>query len=131
ESGQAIGAELAEMQRWTQRLLEKAGTDNPIDIQLGSIGYLQALEAIRAGEDPRVPAESARHYLATATDNPIDAREAHLLLAQLACAEHRWNLGQDRFDPQRAESDADTVLAAVRQYPDSAWLKAEAARLLS
>jgi len=129
DRGQAIGAELALLGDWLGRLARRAG-DNDIRIQQAGLHQLHALEAVRAGSDPRPHFAAARALAMPLLAGSIDAREAAVLSADLAAEEHGWRERRGLADPSLAAEDERAVLAAMDRYPELALLRARAGAAL-
>ena len=129
DRGLAIGGELAMLDEWLARLSARAG-ENDIRIQLAGADHLRALEAVRAGVDPRPHFAAARRHTLPLLARSIDAREASLLLAEVAASEHDWRRRHGLSDTALMAEDEAAILAAVERFPDHALLRARTAAAL-
>ncbi|HET9483627.1 MAG TPA: hypothetical protein VFO79_06700, partial [Xanthomonadales bacterium] len=122
--GRSAAAELEELARWTALLQARAGGENRIDIQLAANQHLAALQALHESRDAREALAAARRGLERALANPLDAREAALLLAELVAAEHASRRARMEPDDARARADAQALREAVARHADYAALHA-------
>jgi hypothetical protein len=131
ERGEPASTELALLDAWLARLRARAGADNPIDIQVASAHHRAAREAARTGGDPRPALQAARRTIAPALDNPLDAREAAVELAEAAIFEHAWRARHRVPDPELAARDRAQLEAALQRFSDHAALLAVTAHFLA
>ena len=128
--GHSAAAELELLGQWTARLRARAGDDNPIDIQLAANQHLAALEAAHGGRDPLPAFAAARQSMQRSLGNPIDRREAALMLAELIADEHEWRRLHAAADASRAAADERALEQVVHGPAAFPALEAAVARAL-